>query len=342
MRRSLPIVTITSLFAVTLAACGGGGGGSTGGGGSVTPPIHTNIVTLHGGFYSGSSALSSARRATSSTFPMDVNLTALPPKGIFDVPDSYITNGNPDGIRAEAMYAYLTTSDGTMNGIPNPLPTPTLTQTGPTMSVTGIIPSANPLPTAPPVLIGGFNMAAPESDGHTVATISTTVNGTPMSASLDVYTYGGACVSSSIDNRGFNCATGLYWDASGVEHVTTDTSQADVYLQYNGDGTSTLIFPAGAVYLPNTAAYSVTSVPSVVAGPTSFSGMTLYNESAGGPGTFVFATRSGIHVKWGELSTWSGCVPVNGGCDQTQGLNTGDVGGKYGVYLATTGSTFAY
>lgn len=331
MRRFLPF--FISIFALSLAACGGGGG-STGGGGTLTPPVHTNTVSLHGGFNGGPSTFSQGRRAAQSALPMDVNLTALPPTGLFDVPDPYI-NGNPDGIKAETMYAYLTTSDGTMNGIPSPLPTPSLTQTGPAMSVTSIVPAANPLPTSPPVLIGGFNMLPPESDGHTVATISTTVNGTPMSANLDVFTYSGACVSSPQDKMTYNCAPGLYWDAAGLEHVTSDTSQADVYITDNGDGTNSLTFPAGAAELPSTVAYKVTSVPSVPSGPSAFDGKYFNSEINAGhyPFTFVFRTRSGIYVKWGIVAGYS---------DPNAGLASGSLWNVYGDYLATTGSTFAY
>lgn len=328
------------MLTIPLAACGGGSGG--GGPLPVTqPPTHTNSVALHGGF-NGSTSFSSSARRPASVLPMDVNFSALPPTGMFDIPDSYI-NGNPDGVSTEQMYAYLTTTDGTMNGIPNPLPVPQLTQSGPGMPLLNAI-AAPALPSAPPVGIGGFNLGAPTQPGHTTALISAVVNGQTLSATLNVYSYGAGCVASTNNNTTYNCPTGLYWDASGVEHTTTDISQADILLQFNsGDGSDSLVFPYGAVELTKTLVYAVTQVPTVPTTSTAFAGKQLLSDTSLGGVTFVFHTKSGLAVKFGLLHMDNGCNPPAGGgsgCDPNFGASTGSFGDAYGVYAVATGTTF--
>jgi hypothetical protein len=275
------------------------------------------------------------RRRAQSVLPMDVSLTALPPTAIFMLNDSYIT-GQPDGGNGtDDLYGYLTTSDGTLTGIPLPLPTLSISQVGPPLDVSKTIPAPSATPVSSPVNIGGFTVGAPTAPGHTAATIAADVNGQTLSATLNAYSYAAACVSAPNDGMSFTCAPGLYWDAAGVEHVTSDPTQADVYITDNGDGTNSLTFPEGAVELPSTLAYQVTTVPTVPAGPTAYTGVNINTEVNAGryPFTYVFKTRSGLYVKWGIMV---------GFADPNTGLVSGSLWNMYGVYLAATGTAFAY
>lgn len=339
MRRFLGSVAFVGVAAL-LAGCGGGGSGSPGGG--ITPPVHTNAVTLHGGFEQTSSVSRSAAgvmRLDATRSPLDVNLTALPLAAIFDVPDSYITGGDPAGLRGAQVIAYLTTSDGTLSGIPGVLPTPSVSETGPQIPIGSPVPAPSPIPSAPPISLGGFNLSAPTTAGQTVLTLSATVNGQAMTTTVKGDNYPELCVASS-DSAGtsggsYGCPAGLYWDAQGVDHATSTVSNADVYLQFDStSGTTTLNFPYGAALVTGSVPiYNTLSTVSTT--QTSFTSAAIYTAEANGSAgvTFIFKTQSGLYVKWAVAGQTAGAG--------TTGIN-GDIAMMAGPYLTTTSTTFAY
>lgn len=325
---------------VALAGCGGGGDSSVTGG---LPPTNTNAVALHGGFEQTISVLDIGRRAdVTKRSPMSTSLSALPLAAVFDVPDSYISGGDPSGIAGAQVIAYLTTSDGTLNGIPSPLPTPLITQSGPQMVIGSPVPAPSPLPSAPPVSLGGYNLSAPNTTGQTVLTISTIVAGQQLTATVKGDNYPSLCIASSdippnSSASAFNCpVNGLYWDAQGQDHVAPTVSSADVYLQYNSaDGTTTLEFPYGATEVSESLIYNQLDVPTIAPTATSFSGLSIYNaEAASGPLIFVFRTQSGFTVKWALTGQAAGSGGV--------GVNGGDSALMAGPYLATNSTAFTY
>lgn len=329
-------VLAAAILATSLAACGGGGGG-----GSVTPPTGGGTkpsIALHGGFEQTKTG--NARH--DARHVMDVNLTTLPTQIEFDVPDSYIV-GNPNGITGDFLIAYLTTSDGSMNGIPATLPSITVSQSGPTLTIASNIPAPTPTPSVPPISLGGASFGAATQPGVTTLTISTSVNGQALSTSVSATTYSGFCVASDLDNTSYNCPkNGLYWDASGVEHVAASTAQADVYIQDNGDGTTSVVFPYGATEIKGVFLSSLTSVPAIPSTSLTVPGLQFWADSIQGE-AYVFNSHNGAKIKSLVGSTTAGCVSDgSGGCVQTDGLNTGDLGMFYARYLATTTSTFTF
>src|SRR5579862_7144730 len=233
--KALPLVLA---LASVLSACGGGVGGGTV---SPLPPKSGANVQLHGGFASQGSVIKSNARAL-KVLPSDVSLEALPSTAEFDIPDPYIV-GSPNGTRGNDVIGYLTTSDGTMSGIPNPLPTVTIAQVGPALSILSTITVPSPVPLQPPVSLGGIVVSSPTLPGQTTVTLSANINGQTLTSNLQATSYNGLCVGSDLDNSAYNCPrNGLYWGVDGIEHVASSVGAADVYLRDNGDGTTTLVF----------------------------------------------------------------------------------------------------
>lgn len=331
MRRA-PFLLIP-MIVLALAACGGGGGSA---GGSSLPPVHMNSIALNGGWNAtGGSSIQSAARASvrhfdsSSRLPQDVSLTALPLIAAYDLPDSYITT-DPGGTFGAQIIAYLTTSDKTLNGIPSTLPAVTISQVGPSLVIGSPVPAPSAIPSAPPVSLGGFSVSAAPQPGQTTITLSATVNGQSLSTVVKADTYPGMCVVASDAVTSHGCPAGLYWDAQGVEHTTSSTAAADVYLQHNSDGTSTFEFPYGAAEIKATPTYQVTAVPTL--GATSFASLGLFNDVQKSTVVVVFKTQSGLYVKWDLRSWFAG----------SGSLTTGDIAEIYGAYLVASGTTFSY
>jgi hypothetical protein len=329
--RTLLGLSLVPLFAI-LAACGGGGSGSPAN--TILPsPPSTNGVALHAGVSGGGTSLMSDKRwvhANAARRPLDVNLNALPEQGEFEIPDSYI-NVPPGTTGAATVVAWLSTTDGTMQGIPFPLPVPTFVETGVSATVSNVSPAPTPHASVPPINIGSELLNPPTQTGVTTINVAASVGSQTLTAQSVFYTYPMFCIASPSNNQpDFGCVQALSWDAQGQEHVAPSNASSDFYMSQNPDGTTNFVFPSGAIELSSTLLYSVVNVPTI-GSTTTFPSVDAFND---GHLTFVFRTAAGPIVKCEP----DGLVAGNA----AGGLNNGNIGDASGPYQATTTSTFAY
>jgi hypothetical protein len=273
------IVSPLALSAL-LAACGGGGGSSTvpaGGGG---PATHAALRAGFSGIGRGGAALT--RR------PLDVaSLTgSLVPIANFMVPDSYVTLA-PFSITGTTAVAFYDPATGT---VPSPLPTVAWSHSG--IATTLGTPQV-PVTISNASVAGESFATAPSVTG--TGTITGVASNGVDSITLTFNAYGGAGISTTSNSNGFSpCIT----FASG--HSTPGTT-GDICLVTNGDGTTSVSAPLGAVLVQKpidaVAAADAALVPSSA---------TLIPTVSIIPGSGVYTvvahTTSGSLVKWEPAS----------------------------------------
>ncbi len=315
------------LATLAFAACGGGGSSPIP---TVTQPPTTHKVSIGAGFAKSNINQSRGRR-TAMDRALDVSLLSLPPTYQIDVPDPYITQ-QPGETGAPWIFVYLNTSDGTLAGLPNPLPTPAYAQTGPSIPVLTVNPAPMPTPSTAPVELGYETLGRPTQPGIIAITASAPVNGQTLSANVTIDAYPAMCIIAPNSYQNDGCVAGLYWDAAGGEHTTTDTTQADAYMVLNSGGTTSFVFNSGATTVASSdGLIPMTSCPSVAAGPTTIPSLAIDQTVP----VIAFKTATGFCVKWQADSFDSGTG--------SGGVNTGNIGEAYGMYLVSDASgNFAY
>src|SRR6185312_9492644 len=284
MKKFLAAATL----AAGLAACGGGGGGGT-----VAPPTSAPAAAkLAAGFAQtgGPKANAHVHSQALSVRPLtDPILTgSLIPFATFIVADSYVpTNFNPT-ITYQAV-AYLDTSNG--GTLPNPLPTPSFSQTGAALQFLGSVPA--PGDTAgTKTNIGAESVGAPPAAGQTTVTLS--AGG--QSVNLTADTYPGLGVSTA-SGSSYNAPSGLDFTTAGA---TPAPSSPDLSID-TSQTTSALSAPHGIVEV-NKTIDQVTSADYVAANAVTTIRDVHLCDVSGETATFIFQTAAGVLVKFAPIT----------------------------------------
>lgn len=312
-----------------LTACGGGGGSSS----PLTPPVPVGPtvqpstkpqgkLVIGTAAHNGSAQSVTRRNGLTFITVMDASPspapsgspaptptpTPTPPPtiGITTVPtvmginDAYVSKEYPIGPTGgyTELFTYL---DGYADQIPNPMPNVTYQISGNAIQ-NSEVPSTTFLGYASNWFPQAEELNPSATTGATVIKASATVSGLNLTATQQVNTYNVLAITNRPGVSGFTntLPIGLAFDVNGVAQPTSDTSQADIYIN-----STAVYFPYGAdlysdgnpVFETMTVAPEQNIFTSIPVDANEWEGTGGIMTTAHQHATFVFKTHDGRWVK---------------------------------------------